>query len=77
MPASAPPKDCCDKLQKDPKLKALLSAFSAFTTKYLAESQPDDNEDAATDNNADDVADVLDDEDDVNTFWGMVGALKE
>ena len=27
MPASAPPKDCRDKLQKDPKLKALLSAF--------------------------------------------------
>jgi hypothetical protein len=29
-----------EKLQKDLKHKALLSAFSAFTTKYLADSQP-------------------------------------
>jgi hypothetical protein len=29
-----------EKLQKDPKLQALLSAFSAYTTKYLADSQP-------------------------------------
>ncbi len=29
----------CEKLQKDPKLKALLSAVSAFTTEYLADSQ--------------------------------------
>jgi hypothetical protein len=77
MPVSAHPKDHRDKLQKDPKLKALLSAFSAFTTKYLAESPTDENEDAANDNNADNVADVHDDNDDINAFLGMVGALKE
>jgi hypothetical protein len=77
MPVSAHPKDCCDELQKDPKLKALLSAFLAFTTKYLAESPTDENEDAANDNNADNVADVHDDNDNINAFLGMVGALKE
>ncbi len=77
MPVSAHPKDHRDKLQKDPKLKALLSAFSAFTTKYLAESPTDENEDAADDNDADNVADVHDDDDDINAFLGMVGALKE
>jgi hypothetical protein len=77
MPVSAHPKDCRDKLQKDPKLKALLSAFSAFTTKYLAESPTDENEDAADDNDADNVADIHDDDDYINAFLGMVGALKE
>ncbi len=77
MPASAPPKDRRDKLQKDPKLKALLSAFSAFTANYLAEPQPDENGEAANDNEADDVENVHDDDDDVNAFLGMVGALKE
>jgi hypothetical protein len=77
MPASAPPKDCRDKLQKDPKLKALLSAFSAFAANYLAESKPDENGEVANDNKADDVANIHDDKDDVNTFLGMVGALKE
>jgi hypothetical protein len=77
MPVSAHPKDCHDKLQKDPKLKALLSAFSAFTTKYLAESPTDENDDAANDNNAENVTDVHDDDDDLNPFLGMVGALKE
>jgi hypothetical protein len=51
--------------------------FSAFTTKYLAESPTDENEDAANDNNADNVSDVHDDDDDINAFLGMVGALKE
>jgi hypothetical protein len=77
MPASAPPKDPRDKLQKDPKLKALLSAFSAFIANYLAELQPDENGEAANDNEADDVENVHDDNDDVNAFLGMVGALKE
>ncbi len=74
MPVSAHPKDRCNKPQKDPKLKALLSAFSAFTTKYLAESPTNKNEDADNDNNADNVADVHDDDNDINTFLGMVGA---
>jgi hypothetical protein len=76
MPATAPLKDCHDNLQRDPKLKALLSAFSAFTTKYLAE-KPEENEEAANDNDEADVANVNDDDDDINTFLGMVGALKE
>ncbi len=77
MPVSAHPKDRRNKLQKDPKLKALLSDFSAFTTKYLAESPTDENEDTANDNDADNVADIHDDDDDTNAFLGMVGALTE
>jgi hypothetical protein len=76
MPVSAHPKDRRDKLQKNPKLKALLSAFSAFTTKYLAESPTDENEDAANDNNSDNVTDVHDDDDDINTFFGNGGSFK-
>jgi hypothetical protein len=71
-PVSAHPKDCRDKLQKDPKLKALLSAFSAFTTEYLAESPTDENDD---DNNADNVADVHDDDDDINAFFWNRGSF--
>jgi hypothetical protein len=76
-PASAVHKDCHEKLQRDPKLKALLSAFSAFTTEYLADSQPEANEDEADSDDNNDGASVQDDEDEVNAFLGMVGVLKE
>ncbi len=33
-----------EKFNKDPKLKALLSAFAAFTTDYLADSQTKQDE---------------------------------
>ncbi len=77
MPVSAHSKDRRNKLQKDPKLKALVSAFLAFTTKYLAESPTDENDDAADDNDAENFADVHDDDDDIDAFLVMVGALKE
>jgi hypothetical protein len=64
-------------LQRDPKLKALLSAFSTFTTEYLADSQPEANEDEANSDDINEVASVQDDEDEVNAFLGMVGVLKE
>ncbi len=76
-PASALNKDHCEKLQKDQKLKALLSAFLAFTTKYLADSQPKASENAADGDDNNEVASVHEDEDDVNAFLGMMGALKE
>ncbi len=66
-----------EKLQKDPKLKALLSAFSAFTTKYLADSQPVASETMANGDDHDNLASGAEDEDDINAFLGMVGALKE
>ena len=66
-----------EKLQKDPKLKALLSAFSAFTTKYLADSQPVASETTANGDDHEDLASGAEDEDGINAFWGMVGALKE
>jgi hypothetical protein len=75
-PAPALHKDCCEKLQKDPKLKTLLSTFSAFTTKYLADSQPKASETANGDDH-DNLARGTKDEDEVNAFLGMVGALKE
>jgi hypothetical protein len=55
-------------LQRDPKLKALLSAFSAFTTEYLADSQPEANEDEADSDDNNDVASIQDGEDEVNIF---------
>jgi hypothetical protein len=62
---------------RDPKLKALLSAFSAFTTDYLAEeSQASENNTADNDNENND-ANMNDDNDDIHAFLGMVGALKE
>jgi hypothetical protein len=76
-PAPAFNKYCREKLQKDPKLKALLSAFSAFTTKYLANSQPVASETTANGDDHDNLASGAEDEDDVNAFWDMVGALKE
>jgi hypothetical protein len=66
-----------EKLKKDPKLKALLSAFSAFTTKYLADSQSVASETMANGDDHDDLASAAEDEDDINAYWGMVGALKE
>jgi hypothetical protein len=56
-------------LQKDPKLKALLSAFSAFTTKYLADSQPTASETAVNGDDHNDLASGAEDEDEVNVFW--------
>jgi hypothetical protein len=76
-PAPAFNKYRCEKMQKDPKIKALLSAFSAFTTKYLADSQPAASETAADDDDHDDLASSTEDEDEINAFLGMVGASKE
>jgi hypothetical protein len=61
-------------LQKDPKLKALLSAFSASTTKYLADSQPATSETVANGDDHKDLARGAEDEDEINAFLGMVGA---
>jgi hypothetical protein len=76
-PAPAFNKHCRVKLQKDPKLKALLSAFSAFTTKYLADSQPVASETTANGDDHNNLASGTEDEDDINAFLGTVGALKK
>jgi hypothetical protein len=68
-PAPALNKYPREKLQKDPKLKALLSAFSAFTTKYLADSQPVAKETTANGDDHDDLASSAEDENDINAFW--------
>jgi hypothetical protein len=75
-PAPAFNKYGCEKLQKDPKLNAILSAFLAFTTKYLADSQPAASETAANDDDHDNLASGAEDEDEVNAFLGMMGALR-
>ncbi len=64
-----------DKFNKDPKLKALLSAFAAFTTDYLADSQTKQDEN----NDQQDIPDgnTIKDDEDVHAFLGMFGALKE
>ncbi len=62
---------------KDPKLKALHSAFSAFTTNYLAEPQAKDNGEVVNRNDHADDANIDDENDDINAFLEMVGALKE
>ncbi len=62
---------------KDPKLKALPSAFLAFTTNYLAESQATDNGEVVNGNDHVDDANIDDENDDINAFLRMVGALKE
>jgi hypothetical protein len=62
-----------DKFDKDPKLKALLSAFAAFTTDYIADSQEVSE---ALDNNNVEEGNESDDND-LQAFWGMVGSLKE
>jgi hypothetical protein len=62
-----------DKFDKDPKLKALFSAFAAFTTDYIANSQEVsdalDNNDVEEENESND--------DNLQAFLGMVGSLKE
>jgi hypothetical protein len=68
-PAHAFNKYCREKLQRDLKLKALLSAFSAFTTKYLAYSQPVASETVADGDGHDNLASGAEDEDEINTFW--------
>jgi hypothetical protein len=66
-----------EKLKKDSKLKALLSAFAAFTNDYISESQSetDKKEDDYQQENSD--INKVNDNDDVNAFLGMFGALKE
>jgi hypothetical protein len=77
QPAPAFNKYCCEKLQKDPKLKALLSAFSALTNKYLADLQPAANETAANGDDNNNLTSGTENEDEINAFLGLVGALKD
>jgi hypothetical protein len=64
----------CDKFDKDQKLKALLSAFAAFTTDYITNSQ----EESEAINNNDNVEEGNESNyDNLQAFWGMVGSLKE
>ncbi len=62
-----------DKFDKDPKLKALLSAFAAFTTDYIANSQ--EVSEALDNNNVEEGNES--NENNPQAFWGMVGLLKE
>jgi hypothetical protein len=62
-----------DKFDKDQKLKALLSAFAAFTTDYIAKSQ--EVSDALDNNNVEEGNESNDN--DLQACWGMVGSLKE
>ncbi len=62
-----------DKFDRDPKLKALLSAFAAFTTDYIANSQ--EVSDASDNNNVEEGNES--NEDDLQAFLVMVGSLKE
>jgi hypothetical protein len=77
------PSDCCknirrDKFNKDPKLKALLSAFAAFTASYVADNDiEDDNENTIQDDNNANTKNKDNDNNDVNAFLGMFGSLKE
>ncbi len=69
---------CRDKFNKDPKLKALLPAFAAFTASYVADNDiEDDNENTIQDDNNANTENRDDDDDDVNAFLGMFGSLKE
>jgi len=63
----------CDKIDKDPTLKAFLSAFVAFTTDYIPDSQEVSE---ATNNNNFEEDDESND-DGLRAFLGMVGSLKE
>jgi hypothetical protein len=80
---SPAPSDRCknirhDKFNKDPKLKALLSAFAAFTASYVADNDiEDDNENTIQDDNNTNTKNKDDNNDDVNAFLGMFGSLKE
>jgi hypothetical protein len=49
----------------------------AFTTKYLADSQPVASETTSDGDDHKDLASSTEDEDDINAFLGMVGVLKE
>jgi hypothetical protein len=62
-----------DKFDKDPKLKARLSAFAAFTTDYIANSQ--EVSEASDNNNVEEENES--NEDNLQAFLGMVGSLKE
>ncbi len=64
---------CQDKFDKDPNLKALLSAFAAFTTDYITNSQEVSE---VSDNNNIEEGNKSN-EDNLQAFWGMVGSLKE
>ncbi len=64
-----------EKFNKDPKLKALLSTFAAFTTDYLADSQTKHDEKNDKQDKPD--GDTVEDDEDVNALLGMFGALKE
>jgi hypothetical protein len=77
VPTPASPLVRRDKLMRDPKLKALISAFSAFTTDYLVDETVVPMPDTPVTNNDDADDDMGVDQDDVNAFLGMVGALKE
>ncbi len=67
-----------DKFIKDPKLKALLSAFAAFTASYVTYNDiEDDNENTIQDGNNANTKNKDDDDDDVNAFLGMFVSLKE
>jgi hypothetical protein len=62
-----------DKFNKDQKLKALLSAFAAFTTDYITNSQ--EMSDASDNNNVEEGNESNDDN--LQAFLGMVGSLQE
>jgi hypothetical protein len=68
--------NCCEKFNKDPKLKALLSAFAAFTNDYISESQPkpDKKEDDDQQENSD--SNKVNNDNDVNAFLGNVQCFK-
>ncbi len=69
--------NCREKFNKDPKLKALLSAFTAFTNDYISESQPKPNKKEDDDQQENSDSNEVNNDDDVNAFLGMFGALKE
>jgi hypothetical protein len=69
--------NCCEKFNKDPKLKALLFAFAAFTNDYISESQPKPDKKEDDDQQVNSDSNKVNNDDDVNAFLGMFGALKE
>jgi hypothetical protein len=64
---------CQDKFNKDPKLKALISAFAAFTTDYIAYSQ--EVSEALDNNNIEEGNES--NEKGFQAFSDMVGSLNE
>jgi hypothetical protein len=65
-----------NKFSKDPKLKALLSTFAAFTTNYIEENIQDIIDGTDHEDNGD-TEDANDNNDDIHAFLGMLGSLKE